>query len=120
MAVDLMKLPKVTNVKHTIEPVWASDTGRNSNSGSFSGTFVGWFDNLEIKVGKTTPTELQQIREAIEIPIIENVSFYDTKKNKTKVEDFYGTAIGVEINKKTIIYPPFSFSLKATVRRGDM
>ena len=106
-----MSLPKITKIKHTVEPTWDSKTGRNSNSGKFGGTFVGYFDNLEISVGKTTQNELNQIR--------------DSKTGKNKSEDFYGTAIGVEItninianNKKK--YPPFSFSLKAVSRRSDM
>ena len=120
-----MSLPKITKIKHTVEPTWDSKTGRNSNSGKFSGTFVGYFDTLEVSVGKTTQNELNQIRDKVEIPIIENVEFLDSKTGNNKIEDFYGTAIGVEItninianNKKK--YPPFSFSLKAVSRRSDM
>ncbi len=123
--VNLMNFPKITKIKHTIEPTWDSKTGRNSNSGKFSGTFVGWFDTLEINVGKTTQSELTQIRNQVEVPIIENVQFLDSKTGNNKIENFYGTAIGVEItnihmsdNKKT--YPPFTFSLKAVERRKDM
>ena len=53
MAVTLLNLPKVTGIEHTIEPVWAKNSGRNSNSGKFSGTFVGWFDTLKISVGQS-------------------------------------------------------------------
>ena len=122
-----MKLPKITKIKHTVQPTWASDAGRNSNSGKYSGTFVGYFDQLEVSVGKTTQNELNQIRDAIEVPIIENITFLDTKSKTgaNKTENFYGTAIGVEItniqmanNKKK--YPAFSFTLTATERRNDM
>ena len=54
-----MSLPKITKIKHTVEPTWDSKTGRNSNSGKFGGTFVGYFDTLEISVGKTTQNELK-------------------------------------------------------------
>ena len=120
MNFDLMILPRITKIKHSVEPTWASDAGRNSNIGDFSGTFVGYFDNLNITVGTTTQEELTKIRSYIEVPIIENVSFLDTKTGKNKIESFYGTAIEVEINKRTRRYPSFSFSLKAIERRDDM
>lgn len=120
MAVNLINLPKaLSNPKHTVEPVWASDAGRNSNSGKFSGTFVGWFDTLEIPIGETTQAEMTTIKNAIENPIIENVSFVDSKTGNIKTENFYGTAITAErLNSKR--YKPFSFSLKAIEARDDM
>ena len=117
---NLLSLPKVKGVKHTIEPVWASDAGRNSNSAKFSGTFVGWIDVLEVRVGKTTQTEMTTIRNAIETPIIENVVFKDSKTGNNKTEDFYGTAIGADANNTKVIYEPFSFSLKGIEVRNDM
>ena len=118
MALDIRKLPKVlSNPKHTIEPVWASDTGRNTNSGKFSGTFIGWFDTLDINIGETTQEEMTTIRNAIEKAIVEDVSFTDTKTGQTKTENFYGTAISAERLSNTK-YKPFSFSLKAISKRG--
>lgn len=119
MAINLLSLPKIKSIKHTIEPTWASDAGRNSNSGRFSGTFVGWFDNLEIEVGKTNQSEMTLIRNAIELPIF-SVMFKDTKTGNYKTENFYGTAIGGVTNNNNGIYESFSFSLKAISRRGDM
>ena len=120
MEVKINELPKIlSNPKHSIEGVWASDAGRNSNSGKYSGTFIGWFDQLEISVGETTQEELTIIRNAIEHPIIENVTFIDTKTGTSKTEDFYGTTItGERLNSKK--YKPFSFSLIAIERRNDM
>ena len=45
-------------MEHTIQPLWASDTGRNSNSGKYSGTFIGYFDQLKVSVGKTNQTQM--------------------------------------------------------------
>ena len=120
MAVTLLNLPKVTGIENTIEPVWAKNSGRNSNSGKFSGTFVGWFDTLKISVGQCNQTEMTAIRNAIEIPIIQNVTFKDSKTGNNKIEDFYGTAITALSNNTKGIYKPFSFSIKAVSRRGDM
>ena len=47
-------LPKCITINHSIESLWADDTGRESNSGKYSGTFIGWFDKLEINIGSTT------------------------------------------------------------------
>ena len=119
MAVKINELPKVlSNPKHTIEPVWGQDAGRFTNSGKFTGTFVGWFDTLEIPIGKTTYEEMKQIRNAIEKPII-NVTFTDTRTNTEKTRDFYGTAISAERLNSTS-YKPFVFSLKSIEARDDM
>ena len=120
MAININQLPKMlSNPKHSIEPLWASDAGRNSNSGKYSGTFIGWFDKIEISIGETTQSELTQIRNAIESPIIENVTFIDTKTGNNKTEDFYGTTITAErLNSKR--YKPFSFTLTAIQKRSDM
>lgn len=120
MAVDLNKLPKLKRIEHTVEPTWASDAGRNSNSGKFNGTFVGWFDTLKIEIGKTNQTEMTSIKNAIEKPIIENVKFKDSENGNNKIENFYGTAIPASYNNLKGNYEPFSFSLKAIERRSDM
>ena len=117
MAINLLSLPKIKSIKHTIEPTWASDAGRNSNSGKFSGTFVGWFDNLEVEVGKTNQSEMTLIRNAIELPIF-SVTFKDTRTGIYKTENFYGTAIGGATNNNNGMYESFSFSLKAISRRA--
>lgn len=119
MAVNINQLPKaLNNPKHTIEPVWGQDAGRYTNSGKFVGTFVGWFDTLEVPIGTTTYEELKSIRQQIEKPII-NVTFYDSRTNKNRTADFYGTAITAERLNSTL-YKPFTFSLKAISARNDM
>lgn len=120
MAINLLSLPKVKNIDHTVEPTWAKDAGRNSNSGKFGGTFVGWFDTLKIDIGKTNQEEMAAIKNAIELPIIENAKFKDSKNGNDKVEDFYGTAITASYDNLKGMYKPFSFSLKAIERRDDM
>lgn len=119
MAVNINELPKVlSNPKHTIEPVWGQDAGRFTNSGKFTGTFVGWFDTLEVPIGKTSYEEMKTIRQAIENPII-NITFIDSRTNTLRTADFYGTAITAErLNSTT--YKPFVFSLKAIEARDDM
>lgn len=117
----LLSLPKIISITHSIEPVWASDAGRNSNSGKYSGTFVGWFDQLEVKVGKTTQSELTTIRNTVEASIL-SVTFPDSKTGSTRTADFYITSIGPELKKSKTnkMYEPFSFTLTAIARRTDM
>ena len=112
-------MPKaLSNPKHSIEPLWGSDAGRNSNSGKYSGTFIGWFDKLEISIGKTTQQELTTIRNAIEHPIIE-ATFMDSRTGTNKTEQFYGTTITAErLNSKE--YKGFTFTLTAISKRTDM
>ncbi len=119
MAVNISTLARVKNVEHTVEPTWASDAGRNSNSGKFGGTFVGYFDTLKVSIGKTNQTEMTAIKTAIEHAIIP-VTFKDSETGDEKTEDFYGTAITASYNNLKGRYEPFSFSLKAISRRDDM
>lgn len=118
MATDLSKLPRVIEVEHSVEPTWASDAGRNTNSGKFSGTFVGYFDNLTVKVGKTTQAEMTKIKNAIEHPVV-SIKFKDSENGSDKTEAFYGTAIKAKYNNLKGLYAPFSFSLKAIESRDD-
>lgn len=118
MALTLTDLPHITKIEHSIEPLWGPDAGRKSNSGKYSGTFIGWFDKLTVSVGRTNQTQLTTIRNAIEKSIITGVSFKDTKTGNTKTESFYGTAINAgSLNYKHGTYEPFSFSLVAISKR---
>ena len=119
MSVRLLDLPKVKSIEHKLEPTWGSDAGRNSNSGKYSGTFVGYFDTINVEIGKTNQNEMTTIRNQIDVPIVE-LTFTDSKTGKEKTEEFYGTTISAKTNNTKGIYEPFSFSLKAIERRDDM
>jgi len=119
MAVKVNELPKLlSNPKHTIEPLWADNSGRKTNSGKFVGTFIGWFDKLELPIGSTTYAEMITLRNAIEVPIGE-FTFLDSKTNALKTEFFYGTAIIAE-RKNSTTYKPLTVTLTAVNRRVDM
>lgn len=120
MATILDNLPRLKTIEHSVEPTWGPDSGRNTNSGKFTGTFVGWFDILQLEFGKTTQTEMTAIKNSIEKPIIEDVSFVDSKNGHDKIEGFYGTAIKAKRKSKNGMYEPFSINLKAIERRRDM
>lgn len=107
-------------MEHTIQPLWASDTGRNSNSGKYSGTFIGYFDQLKVSVGKTNQTQMTEIRNHVDVPIMDDVTFVDSKTGESKTESFYGTAIPAKTNNTKQIYEPFEFTLTAIEARSDM
>lgn len=110
----------ITKYSDTLEPTWGPDTGRNSNSGKFSGTFIGYFTTIHIDFGRTTKTQMQSLKAIFENPIIEDVTFPDSHSNVDKTEDFYGTAIKAELNKWNGLYEPFSIDLIALVKRNDI
>ena len=119
MAVKLTDIKRVKSIEHTPEPTWGPDAGRNSNSGKFSGTFVGYFDTLKVEVGKTTREEMKTLRSLIDRPVIE-VTFPDSVTGGDSTREFYGTAIPAKLNHLTGRYDACSFSLKAIERRSDM
>ena len=119
MAVILKELPRVlSNPRHTIEPLWAENSGRKTNSGKFVGTFIGWFDKIELPIGSTTYEEMATLRAQLEWPIIE-CTFLDSRTNTNKTELFYGTAIVAE-RKNSTTYKPTNITLTAINRRNDM
>lgn len=81
---------------------------------------MGWFDTLQLEFGKTTQEEMTAIKNAIEKPIIKNITFIDSKNGNNKTEDFYGTAIKAKRKNKNGMYEPFTVNLKAIERRSDM
>lgn len=108
------RLPKILSVSDKKQPVWASDAGRNSNSAKFSGTFKGFVTDLQINFGRTTQSQMTEIKNAIEKPngIISNFSYRDSDTGQIKTEDFYGTVIDATYNNEKAKYQPFSVSLK--------
>lgn len=102
---------------HSLEPLWADDTGRNSNSGKYSGTFIGFFSQLVIEFGPTTRQQMIDLREMFDQPII-SVTYQDSKTNQDYTEDFYGTAIKAKLDYWEGKYKPFSITLTAISKRG--
>lgn len=104
----------ITNFSHTLEPLWAGDTGRNSNSGKFTGTFIGYFSQLEIEFGWSNQTQMDAITSNFESATISLT--YPTKDGTTKTETFYGTAITGKVRKWNGKYEPFSIKLTGVAK----
>lgn len=124
MAVNLKELSKtypITRFTDKPEPLWGSDSGRNSNSGKFTGTFVGYFTNLHIEVGPMTKEEMTGFKAIFEVPIIEDVTFPNSSDSgRDYTEDFYGTAIESATTYWNGKYESFSFDLIAVEARDDI
>ena len=124
MAVNIKTLSQtypILSFKDTPEPLWGTDSGRNTNSGKFSGTFIGYFTKIHIEVGPMTKTEMQNFKAIFEVPIIENVTFPSSSKGGANyTEDFYGTSLEAETKYWDGKYEGFGFDLIAVEARNDI
>lgn len=120
-ALDISTLPKIINpYKHDINPVWGPNTGRNTNSGKFTGSFVGWFDQLTIQFGRHGQTDHSTILNSLGVSTIE-ITFKDTKTGSNKTEWFYLDTIESELgNYKKGYYAPMTITMTAISKRSDM
>ena len=110
----------ITLFKDSLEPTWGNDTGRNTNSGKFSGTFVGYFTNLHIEVAPLTKQQMTNFKQIFEVPII-NLTYPNSSNNgQNYTEDFYGTAIESSLDDWDGKYKAFSFDLVAVNKRNDI
>lgn len=98
--------------KHTPNPAWASDAGRNSNSGKWGGTFAGYFSSIEMDFGNCTQAQMATIKNAFEHATCQ-VTYPDSLDGNPATEYFYGTAINGEKDRWTGRYKPFSITLTA-------
>lgn len=108
---DVRTLPKLKSQEHSLEPLWGSDSGRNSNSGKWSGTFAGYFSQVVLEFGKTTQSELDNIQAQLEHPII-SLTYKSKNGGNFVTEQFYGTKIsGKKEGDWSKKYLPFSVTL---------
>lgn len=98
------------------EPLWAGDTGRNSNSGAYSGTFIGYFSQIVIEFGKTTQEQMNTIKSTFETSVFSLT--YPSTNGTNVTEQFYGTAIEGKKDYWDGKYMPFSITLTAIKKRS--
>lgn len=118
--IDYMEIAHlISSMEHTLEPTWANDTGRNSNNGDFSGTFIGYFDQIVINFTPTSAAEIKDLREKFEHPIV-SFKFRDSRTNSDRIGDFYGTSIKASFDNLEGKYKSTSITLTAVKKRSDM
>ena len=91
-------VPGITKLTPGPEPLWGDGTGRNALDGHYSGTFIGYFDTLEVEFGIVSDEEFNLIKKLLEHPFLEGVQFSlekdmgDYKQGDLFTEDFYNGA----------------------------
>jgi hypothetical protein len=107
---DLSETLPILDFEHTKEPMWEPDTGRNSNTHSFSGTFAGYFSQIVISFGKTTQEQMTRIKTLFEKATF-TMTYPDSDTGEDYTEDFYPTAIKAKKDNWDGKYHPFSITL---------
>ncbi len=115
----LTRVPKLIDYESVPEPGWGDDTGRDNRVGDFSGTFIGYFTNLNLNIGPTTSDEYKTLCRMFERstgPIC-TVSYEREDTGELYEEDFYGVALKAKKGRYDGEYKGFQIQLTATKRR---
>lgn len=113
--VDIKQLSEITpllDFEHIPNPAWQGDSGRNTNSGKWSGTFAGYFSTINLSFGSCTQEEMTIIKNAFEHPTCD-VVYPDSKDGRLSREPFYGTAINAKKDYWEGKYKQFNITLTA-------
>jgi len=112
LLIDGKELSKLLNYDSSNEPLWASDAGRNNMSGTFTGTFNGWYPNLTLEFGPMYQDDMLYNASLLEKPNIKVT--YEDKTTKTMItKNFYGTAIKSKLSNYGGKYSGFTIDLVA-------
>lgn len=127
LIVNGTKIPNVTKLSIGPDPLWGDRTGRNTLDGHYSGTFIGYFDTLEIEIGIVSDEEFNLIKSLLEHPFLEGVQFSlekdigNYKQGELYTEDFYNGAV---IKSSPLpmggFWESFSVTLTAIDRRPQL
>lgn len=109
---ELSKLVPIIDYDHAPNPAWKSDSGRNSNSGKWSGTFAGYFSQIDLGFGNCNQEQMTIIKNVFEKATCE-ITYPDSKDGLPATEVFYGSVIKAKLNKWNGLYKPFSITLTA-------
>lgn len=127
LIVDNTPVPGIVRLTPGPEPLWGDGTGRNTLDGHYSGTFVGYFDTLEIEFGIVSDEEYNLIKKLLEHPFLEDVQFSlekdmgDYNQGDLYSEDFYnGQAIKSTLLPCGGFWEGFSVTLTAIDRRPQL
>lgn len=58
----------ITEITYGFFDTWSSDTGYNTNSGKFTGTFIGTYPKFTMKFKSLTPTEITNLTNIFRVP----------------------------------------------------
>ena len=75
-----------------LEPLWADDAGRSNMSGTFTGTFNGWYPALTLTFRDLSPAEFMYNLSLVTKPLM-NITYDDPTTMLPITNEFYGTAV---------------------------
>lgn len=113
------RIPMLLDYEIVPEPLWADDTGRNARDGHFSGTFIGYFTNINMNVGPTTQAQYNILCQQFQRPFM-SVEYPREDTGALVTEQFYGVSLKAKKDKYTGKYQGFQLQLTAIDRRNWM
>lgn len=110
----------LTSVTFGYHKGWGEDTGRNTLSGDYSGTFLGIFPKITCTFKKLYKDEIEELTPLLDSKR-QTVSYYDTTLKKTVTMATYSN--DYEITNKRIIgnckAESFQVAFISTKKRSD-
>ncbi len=93
------KIPKIKGYKVGYHKLWSSDSGRTMD-GRNSGTLIGIFPKITLKIGELTEDEMADLLNLVNVAS-QNVTYYDTEYKRTVTDSFYFGDIEDELKRQT-------------------
>lgn len=93
----------ITEATYGYYDTWSSDTGFNTLSGNFSGTFKGTYPKISVKFAKSlTIEDLKELTTKIFRTVYQTITFYDLDGKKKTITTHKGdlSIRFIGINKK--------------------
>lgn len=92
------KIPKIKGYKVGYHKLWSSDSGRTMD-GRNSGTLVGIFPKITLKIGELSQDEMAELLNLVNVAS-QNVTYYDTEYKRTVTDSFYFGDIEDELKRQ--------------------
>lgn len=111
----------LNDYKYGSNKIWASDAGRNTVSGAFSGTFVGIFPKIQVQFRSLTRAELEYLTPILD-SAFQEVIYYDPYLQRLRTMRTYSG--DWELSQRCLFSDvanagrPFSISFIATDARS--
>lgn len=105
-------LRKLQDYDVALEPLWASDAGRSNLSGTFTGTFNGYYASITLFFTPMWPEDFSYNSALLQNKKI-TITFENPETKQYVTRDFYGTAISSKVSRYDGKYGEFSINLVA-------
>lgn len=92
------KIPKIKGYQVGYHKLWSSDSGRTMD-GRNSGTLIGIFPKITLKIGELTQDEMADLLSLVNVAS-QNVTYYDTEYKRTVTDSFYFGDVEDELKRQ--------------------